>query len=96
MEFLRMGGEPSRCQLLPASGQKISISLFCLAISSQQLSGIIEAALLGPGSKTAVGPNIEPTAELRRNIAERIGAPWQRYTRSAAAAKPEYRIMSNL
>jgi hypothetical protein len=95
MEFLRMVSEPSRSQWLPDSGREISISLLSLANISQYLSGIIEAALHGMAAETAVG-DIEPTAELRRNIAERIGAPWQRYTRSAAAAKPEYRIMSNL
>jgi hypothetical protein len=95
MEFLRMVSEPSRCQLLPASGQEISISLLSPATSSQYLSGIIEAALSGKAAETAVGRH-EPTAELRRNIAERIGASWQGYTRSGAAAKPEYRFMSNL
>jgi hypothetical protein len=73
MEFLRIVGEPSRCQLLPASGQEISISLPSLANSSQYLSGIIEAALPGWLPKTPLA-NIEPTAELRRNSAEPIGA----------------------
>jgi hypothetical protein len=59
--------------LLPASGQEISISLLSPANSSQYLSGIIEAALPGSGPETAVGPDIKPTAELRRNIAERLG-----------------------
>jgi hypothetical protein len=57
MEFLRIFGEPSRCQLLPVSGQKISISLLSPATSSQYLSGIIEAALPGLGAETAAGPN---------------------------------------
>jgi hypothetical protein len=57
--------------LLPASGQEISISLLSSADISQYLSGIIEAGLSGPGRETAVGRDTEPTAELRRNIAER-------------------------
>jgi hypothetical protein len=74
MEFLRIVGEPSRCQLLPASGQEISISLPSLADSSQYLSGIIEAALPGIWLPKPPLANIEPTAELRRNSAEPIGA----------------------
>jgi hypothetical protein len=72
MEFLRIVSEPSRCQLVPASGQEISISLLSPATSSQYLSGIIEAALPVKAAETAVGRH-EPTTELRRNIAERIG-----------------------
>ena len=69
MEFLRMVSEPSRCQLLPASGQEISISLLSLATSSQYLSGIIEAALPGMAAETAVGQhraNSRTAAEQRR------------------------------
>jgi hypothetical protein len=65
------------------------------ATSSQYLSGIIEAALPVKAAETAIGRH-KPTTELRRNIAERIGASWQGYTRSGATAKPEYRFMSKL
>jgi len=57
-----MVGEPSRCQLLPASGPEICISLFCPAKNSQYLSGIIEAALPGLGAEAAIGqiPDLQP------------------------------------
>jgi hypothetical protein len=87
MEFLRMVGEPSRCQLLPASGPEISITPLNPTNSSQHLSGVIEAALPDPGAETASSPRggTLPNASVCRE-----------YTRSAAAAKPESRFMSNL
>jgi len=45
-----MVGEPSRCQLLPASGPEISITPLNPTNSSQHLSGVIEAALPDPGA----------------------------------------------
>jgi hypothetical protein len=91
-----MVGEPSRCQLLPAPGREISILLVLSpANSSQHLSGIIEAALPGPGAKIADDPDTEPTAELRRNIAER---PVHRGKdiRALRRGKAGSRFMSNL
>jgi hypothetical protein len=49
----------------------------------------------GSGAEAADGPDTGPTADLRRNIAERIDAS-RKDIRSTAAAKPESRFMSNL